>query len=145
MAERFNVIAGLSDHSMSMSVPVASVAMGAYMIEKHFILDRSMGGVDAPFSMEPNEFKQMVVAIREVEKALGGVCYELAEMSRKNRQFARSLFVVKDIKASDSITEENVRSIRPGHELSPGCLKDVLGRTVAKDIKRGTPLSWDIF
>ncbi len=144
MRETFKLPVGLSDHTLGISVPVASVALGAVMIEKHFILDRSLGGPDSAFSLEPQEFKAMVQAVREVEKALGEVSYDLTERQRKSREFARSLFVVEDVKKGEVFTEKNVRSIRPGYGLHPKYLKDVLGRKAKRDIPRGTPLSWDL-
>lgn len=144
MIETFKTIVGLSDHTLGISVPIAAVALGAKIIEKHFTLSRAMGGPDAAFSLEPEEFKQMVKSIREVEKALGDVSYELSEKIKKSREFSRSLFVVKDIKKGDIFTEENVRSIRPGFGLHPKYYKDVLGKKATKDIKKGTPLNWDL-
>lgn len=136
---RFNVIVGLSDHTLGGEVSTAAVAVGAKIIEKHFILDRTMGGPDSEFSMEPNEFKQMVDSIRNVEKALGEVSYDLSDKMKANREFSRSLFVVNDMKKGDVITEENVRSIRPGFGLRPKYLKEILGKKVNKDLKKGTP------
>ena len=144
LAETFETIVGLSDHTLTISVPIASVALGACIIEKHFTLNRSSGGADAAFSLEPDEFKAMVKAIREVEKALGEVSYELTEKMKKSRQHSRSLFVVKNMKAEEIFTEENIRSIRPGYGLPPKYLKDILGKKAKKDIKRGTPLSWEL-
>jgi len=144
MAEKFKIVIGLSDHTLGISVPVASVALGAKIIEKHFTLSRSLGGPDAAFSLEPEEFKAMVKAVREVEKALGGICYELTEKMKKNRQFSRSLFVIKDMKTGEVFTEKNVRSIRPGYGLHPRYLKKILGRRATQDIKRGTPLKWSL-
>ncbi|HHY79215.1 MAG TPA: pseudaminic acid synthase [Thermoanaerobacter sp.] len=144
MIETFKTIVGLSDHTLGISVPVAAVALGAKIIEKHFTLSRGMGGPDAAFSLEPEEFKQMVRSVREVEKALGDVSYELSEKTKKSREFSRSLFVVKDIKKGDVFTEENVRSIRPGFGLHPKYYKDVLGKKATKDIKKGTPLNWNL-
>lgn len=144
MKETFNLSVGLSDHTPGISVPVASVALGAVMIEKHFILDRSLGGPDAAFSLEPSEFKAMVKAVREVEKALGEIKYELTEKQIKSREFSRSLFVVEDMRKGEIFTEKNVRSIRPGYGLHPKYLKEVLGKKARKDIERGTPLSWDL-
>jgi pseudaminic acid synthase len=144
MAEKFETVVGLSDHTLGISVPVASVALGAKIIEKHFILDKKLGGPDATFSLEPEEFKAMVKAVRGVEKALGAISYELTEKVKKSREFARSLFVVKDIKVGEVFTEENVKSIRPGFGLHPKYFKDILGKRAAMDIKRGTPLSWDM-
>lgn len=144
MIETFKTIVGLSDHTLGISVPIAAVALGAKIIEKHFTLSRAMGGPDAAFSLEPEEFKQMVKSIREVEKALGDVSYELSEKIKKSREFSRSLFVVKDIKKGDIFTKENVHSIRPGFGLHPKYYKDVLGKKATKDIKKGTPLNWDL-
>jgi len=144
MAEKFGTVVGISDHTLGISVPIASVALGAKIIEKHFILDRKLGGPDAAFSLEPAEFAQMVRAVREVETALGTVTYELSEKVRQSRVFARSLFAVKDIRAGEPFTEENVRSIRPGYGLAPKHLSRVLGRKAKSDIKRGTPLNWDL-
>jgi len=143
LAETFRVISGLSDHTEGIAVPAGAVALGAKVIEKHFTLDRSLGGPDAKFSLEPDEFAEMVKAVRNIEKALGQISYELTEKMKKGREFSRSLFVVKDIRAGDIFTEENVKSIRPGMGLSPKYLKKVLGRKSRKDIKRGTPLNWD--
>jgi pseudaminic acid synthase len=144
MAETFGCIVGLSDHTLGISVPIASVALGAKIIEKHFILDKKLGGPDAEFSLESEEFKEMVKAVREVEKALGKVSYELSEKIKRSREFARSLFVVKDMKAGEFFTEENVKSIRPGYGLPPKYLKDILGKKARKDIKKGTLLSWEL-
>jgi len=141
MAKRFKCLVGLSDHTLGISVPIASVAMGAKIIEKHFILDKKLGGPDAVFSVEPEEFKQMVKSVREVEKALGGVSYKLTEKMRKSRELSRSLFVVKDIKKGENLTEDNVKSIRPGYGLHPVYLSKILGKKAKKNIKRGTPLS----
>jgi len=137
---KFGVVVGLSDHTLGGEVSTAAVALGAKIIEKHFILDRNMGGPDCKFSMEPNEFKQMVDSIRNIEKALGTVSYELSDKMKSNREFSRSLFVVKDMDEGDIITEDNVRSIRPGFGLHPKYLKEILGKKVKKDLKKGTPL-----
>jgi len=141
MKERFGTIVGLSDHTVGSITSVAAVALGARIIEKHFILDRNIGGLDASFSMEPSEFKKMVDSIREVEKSLGKVTYDLTDKVKKNRQFSRSLFAVKDIKKGEIFTEENIRSIRPGYGLSPKYLKEILGKISNCDIKYGTPLT----
>lgn len=142
MAKRFKAVIGLSDHSMGDEAAIASVALGAKIIEKHFILDRKIGGPDSGFSMEPQEFKQMVEAIRNTEKALGQVTYKLSEKSKKSREFSRSLFVVEDINQGEILTEKNVRSIRPGYGLPPKYLKKILGKQVKKDLAKGTPLDW---
>ena len=142
--ETFNQVVGLSDHTLGNSVAVASIALGANIIEKHFILDRSMGGPDSEFSMEPGEFKVMVDSVREVEKALGKVTYELTEKAAISRDFKRSLFVVEDVKQGELFTMDNVKSIRPGFGLHRKYLNCILGRTVKQTITRGTPLSWDL-
>lgn len=144
LAETFGTLAGLSDHTLGISVPIAAVALGAVMVEKHLTLDRSLGGPDAAFSLEPDEFAQMVKSVREVEKALGRVSYELTESQKKGKVFARSLFVVEDVKKGEKFTEKNVRSIRPGYGLHPRHLKDVLGRKATRYIEAGTPLSWEL-
>lgn len=144
LAEVFGTLIGLSDHTMGISVPIAAVVLGAVMIEKHFTLDRSLGGPDAAFSLEPEEFAQMVKSIREVEKAMGNGTYELTDSQKKGRVFARSLFVVKDVKKGERFTEENVRSIRPGYGLPPKYLRYVLGKRASKDVEAGTPLSWEL-
>lgn len=144
LAEAFGVPVGLSDHTLGIEVPIAAVALGACIVEKHFTLSRDIPGPDSAFSLEPHEFKAMVEAIRKVEKALGRVHYGPEEHEAKSRVFRRSLFVVKDVKAGEEFTEENVRSIRPGYGLPPKFLKDVLGRRAACDIKRGTPLDWSL-
>lgn len=144
MADAFNVVAGLSDHTMGHDVAVASIALGAKIIEKHLTLARADGGPDAEFSMEPQEFKEMVDGIRNVEKALGRVTYDLTAKGRKNREFSRSLFIVEDIPAGGIITEKNVKSIRPGFGIHPMYLNEVLGRTVSAGAAKGTPLSWEL-
>lgn len=144
LAETFGLPVGLSDHTLDITVPSAAVALGACIIEKHFTLSRSTPSPDSAFSLEPHEFKDMVEAIRTTEKALGEVRYGVSEQDATSRVFRRSLFVVKDIKAGDVFSEENVRSIRPGHGLPPKYLKDVLGCRAIKDVKRGTPLGWNL-
>lgn len=136
-AERFGVIAGLSDHTMGATVPVVATCFGAKIIEKHLILDRSIGGPDASFSMNEQEFADMVKAVREAEKAIGVVDYNLTEKQQKGRDFCRSLYVVKDIKDGDVITEENLRSIRPGFGMHPKELKNWLGKTAPKSFEKG--------
>lgn len=144
MKERFGVRVGLSDHSMGHIVATTAVALGAEMVEKHFILDRRLGGPDAAFSMEPDEFKDMITAIRSVEKSLGKVDYSLSERTLQNRHFAKSLFVVEDVKEGDVLTEENVKAIRPFNGLLPVHLKEVLGKKFVTSVERGTPLSLDL-
>ena len=144
MAQAFQCPVGLSDHTMGSAVAIAAVSLGACVIEKHFTLSRADGGPDGAFSMEPHEFKQMVNDIRVAEKALGKVSYELTEKEKLSKVFRRSLFVVKDIKAGEKFTEENVRSIRPGHGLHTRFLCEILGRHAKKTIVRGTPLNWDL-
>lgn len=143
LKSRFNVMVGLSDHTMGNTVPVVATALGGKVIEKHFILDKSIGGPDAEFSLDPKEFASLVADVRNAELALGKVSYEVPEKVQKNRKFARSLFVVEDIKAGEAITEKNVRSIRPGYGLHPKYYKQIIGKPVTKDIERGTPLSLD--
>jgi pseudaminic acid synthase len=144
MMETFNKVIGLSDHTLGISVPIAAVSLGACMVEKHFILSRNLGGPDAAFSLDPQEFSSMVKSIREVEKALGKVSYDLAKQTLKNREFCRSLFVVKDVKAGETLTLEKVRSIRPSYGLEPKYLNSILGQKARQDIKRGTPLTWQL-
>ena len=144
MKETFGLEVGLSDHTMGASAAIAAVALGATVIEKHFILDRSQGGPDSSFSMEPAEFKEMVKSIREVEKALGIISYELTEKAAGSKIFARSLFVVEDVKAGEIITDKNIRSIRPGYGLPPKHINQILGKHFTHDVKRGTPLDWDL-
>lgn len=141
MIERFapqGVKIGLSDHSMSLIPPVAAVSLGARVIEKHFTLDRALGGADCGFSLNPQEFAEMVQAVRETEKALGGVSYQVNE---RNRKFARSLYVVKDIRKGETISPENVRSIRPSNGLHPRYYDAVMGRKAKQDLPFGTPMS----
>lgn len=145
LRDTFNVNVGLSDHTMGNSVAIAAVALGAKIIEKHFILDRKLGGPDSSFSMEPAEFRQMVDSIRDVEKALGKVNYEITPKVEKSRVFARSLFIVQDVKEGETITEENVRSIRPGYGLHPKYYKELIGKKFRKEYEKGTPLSWEQF
>lgn len=144
LAETFGVVPGLSDHTLGHAVAVAAVVLGGKVVEKHFTLDRSRGGPDAGFSMEPAEFASMVRAIREAECALGEVSYGVTRSQQPSLVFRRSLFVVRDVKAGEEATPENVRIIRPGHGLAPRYLDDVLGRRFRKDCPRGTPLTWDL-
>lgn len=143
MAEVFHVPVGLSDHSMGSVGAIAAVALGAKVIEKHFCLDRAIENPDSSFSMNPEEFAQMVKDIRQTEKAIGRVSYGMTKQEESNMVFRRSIFCVKDIKKGEVLTEENVRVIRPGYGMKPKYYPEVLGRTALHDIKRGTPLSFD--
>ena len=142
LRELFGCEVGLSDHTMGIGVSVASVALGAAVIEKHFTLNRADGGVDSTFSMEPAEMAQLVVETERAWQALGQVSYGPTEAEKKSIQFRRSLYVVQDIKAGDVLTRENVRAIRPGLGLPTKYLEQVLGKTVKQNMKRGTALSW---
>ncbi|MHA2142698.1 MAG: pseudaminic acid synthase [Candidatus Thorarchaeota archaeon] len=144
LSSRFNVLVGLSDHTLEISVPVAAVALGACLVEKHLTTSRDLGGPDADFSLEPNEFETMVNTIREVEEALGNISYTLTDRMKRSREFSRSLFVTQDVQKGETFTSENVRSVRPGYGLPPKHLKKILGRRAKKAIKRGTPLVWDL-
>jgi pseudaminic acid synthase len=144
LARQFQVPAGLSDHSMEIAVPVAAVALGACIIEKHLILSRSEGGPDSAFSLEPHEFKAMVEALRFTEKALGRIHFGATKTEEASRVFRRSLFVVADMKSGEAFTPHNVRSIRPGYGLHTRHLPEVLGRCAACDIEKGTPLQWSL-
>jgi pseudaminic acid synthase len=142
LARRFGCPVGLSDHTMGIAVPVAAVALGACIIEKHLCLRRADGGPDAAFSLEPSEFKAMVEAVRVAEKALGTAHFGAGPRDANSRKYRRSLFVVEDIKKDELFTKQNVRSIRPADGLHPRHLNHVLGKRAACDVKRGTPLSW---
>jgi len=144
LARRFNCPAGLSDHTMGIAVPVAAVALGACIIEKHLCLSRADGGPDSAFSLEPEEFKAMVDAVRTAEKALGSPQFAPGKREANSLKFRRSLFVVENVKRGDLFTEQNVRSIRPTDGLHPRHLNEVLGQRAARDIARGTPLSWEL-
>lgn len=144
LGRAFGVPVGLSDHTLSTAVPVAGVALGACIVEKHFTLSRSAPGPDNAFSLEPDEFKAMVEAVGSAEKALGSVHYGANEHESQSLIFRRSLFVVQDMKSGEIFTAANIRSIRPGHGLHPRYLENVLGRHAARDIKRGTPLTWEL-
>lgn len=144
LAERFDVVVGLSDHTPGSTVPVAAVALGAALIEKHVTLRRADGGPDAAFSLEPNELADLVKGCLTAWAALGRVSYEQKPSERVNAVFRRSLYVVADVQAGEVLTEKTVRSIRPGLGLPPKHLKEILGRRAAKPCKRGTPLSWDL-
>jgi len=143
LAKRFNVISGLSDHTIGSTVPIVATALGAKIIEKHFIIDRTIGGPDASFSMNEEEFTKMVKAIREAENAIGKVDYKLTEKQKKGRNFSRSLYVVEDIKKGEIITDKNVRSIRPGFGLHPKFLSKIIRKKFKKNIQKGTRMSLD--
>lgn len=134
MKERFGVKVGVSDHSMTNAIPMTAVALGATVVEKHFILDRSLGGIDSTFSLNPEEFASMVRAVREVEKSLGQVTYEVTNADKGRR---RSLYIAADVKAGDIVTDENVRSVRPGFGLHPKYLNDVIGKKFVNDFNKG--------
>ncbi len=144
LKDKYDCVVGLSDHTLGGTIPVGSIALGAKMIEKHLTLNRSAGGVDDAFSMEPAEFAQMVKEVRIMEEALGSYEYKLTDKQIKERSLSRSLFVVKDIKKGETITEENVRSIRPGNGMHTKHYEEVLGRKASQDIEKGTPLSWEL-
>lgn len=141
LAEKYNVISGLSDHTMGNTVPIVATCFGAKIIEKHFILDRSIGGPDASFSMDEAEFCAMVKAVREAEAAIGVVDYSLTEKQKKGRDFCRSLYVVEDIQEGELITEQNIRSIRPGFGLHPKLYKEVIGTIAKINFTKGDRLS----
>jgi len=139
--KRFDVKVGLSDHTMGIEGPVVATALGATVIEKHFILDKSIGGPDAHFSLDEKEFTEMVKAVRKAEEMMGKVDYEMTEKKKKSRQFSRSLFVCENVKKGDTITKENIRSIRPGYGLHPKYYDEILGKTFSEDVQRGEPLN----
>lgn len=143
MKERFNVDIGLSDHTPGNIVPIVAASLGARVIEKHFILDKSIGGPDADFSLDAEEFSSMVKAVRDTEKALGKVTYELSKKVENNKKFGRSLFAVKNIKKGELLTEENVKSIRPGYGLHPKFYDEIIGEVAKSDLKRGNPITID--
>ncbi|EJF06905.1 pseudaminic acid synthase [Thiovulum sp. ES] len=137
LKETFGVTVGLSDHTLGISVPVGAVALGAKIVEKHFIADRKIGGPDSAFSLDPKQFKNMIDSVREIEKALGKVSYKLTPKIEKSRGFSRSLYVAKDIKEGEIFTEENLRSVRPGYGLHPKYLKDFLGKKATRNYEFG--------
>jgi len=145
IVKRFGVKSGLSDHTMGVEGPMIAVALGAKVIEKHFILDKLIGGADAHFSLDETEFKQMVDAVRLTEKFMGKVDYEMTEKKKKSREFSRSLFVVQDVKEGDILTKENIRSIRPGIGLHPKFYHKILGKKFSSKIEKGSPLKLEHF
>jgi N-acetylneuraminate synthase len=145
MRELFRCEAGLSDHTMGIGVAIASVALGAVVIEKHFTLSRADGGVDAAFSMEPGEMAELVEESKKAWQSLGQVSYEASEQEKKSLKSRRSLYITADMKEGERVTERNMRSIRPGFGLPPKYYDVIIGKKVSRDLKRGTPVSWDIF
>ena len=129
---------------MGIEGPVVATALGATVIEKHFILDKSIGGADAHFSLDENEFSAMVKAVRIAEQMMGKVDYEMTEKKKKSREFSRSLFIVKDVKAGDKISNENIRSIRPGFGMHPRHLSEIMGTKFKQDFEKGMPMNWDL-
>jgi pseudaminic acid synthase len=143
LAKRFNVLSGLSDHTLGATSATIATALGARILEKHFILDKSIGGPDASFSMDEHEFASMVKQIREVERAMGNFDYSLTSKQLKSREHSRSLFVVADIEEGEVFDLNNIKSIRPGNGLHPKYLNQIIGRKAAVSLQRGTPLSMD--
>jgi len=141
LTQTFGVISGFSDHTIGSTAPIAAVTLGAKVIEKHFILDKSIGGPDADFSMNKEEFRKMVKAIRDTEKLIGKVDYSMNEKKKKSRQFSRSLYVAKDIKKGEIFTEENIRSVRPGYGMHPKYLNKTLGEKAKKEYSFGNRLN----
>jgi pseudaminic acid synthase len=140
----FNCLVGLSDHTEGSIVALGAVSLGAKIVEKHFILDRKMGGPDSSFSMEPNEFKEMVQGIRNIESALGNVSYELTVNVSESKKFGRSLFVTQDVKKGDLVSSENIKSVRPANGMHTKFYNEVLGSFFTKDVEKATPLSFEI-
>lgn len=143
MGQTFGCTVGLSDHSLGSAVSIAAAALGAKVIEKHFTLSRADGGADSDFSMEPEEFYNMIQAIRNVRKALGHVTYELTERQKRSKERSRSLYVVEDMKKGEVFTDKNIRSIRPGYGMHTKYYDHILGKHAKEDLKKGTPLVWD--
>ncbi|MBS0264662.1 MAG: pseudaminic acid synthase [Planctomycetes bacterium] len=144
LSDAFDVPVGLSDHTLGNAATIAAVALGATIIERHFTMSRDVPGPDSAFSLEPHEFRDMVHAVRDVERALGRVQYEPSPREMSSRIFRRSLFVVQDVAAGELLSSENVRSIRPGHGLAPKYLPIVLGRRAVRNLQRGEPLAWNM-
>ena len=143
MAETFNCVVGLSDHSMGDAVDVAGITLGARVVEKHLTLRRADGGPDSVFSMEPEEYKKMVENIKNVEKALGKITYELTDKQKNSKGRARSLYVVSDVKKGEIFSKENVKSIRPGYGLHTKYWNDILGKKAKCDLQKGTAMKWN--
>jgi N-acetylneuraminate synthase len=145
MARAFGCEAGLSDHTMGIAVPVAAVALGASVIEKHLCMSRAEPGPDSAFSLEPDEFRTMVDAIRIAEKAVGAVTYERTEKEKSGLAFRRSLFFIRDMQPGEIVDLDSVKVVRPGQGLAPVHLEAILGRPLRRSVTRGTPVSWDVF
>ncbi|WP_103069040.1 pseudaminic acid synthase [Aquimarina sediminis] len=144
LAETFDVIPGLSDHTLGTVVPTVSVALGAKVIEKHFIMDKSIGGADAAFSLDVSEFTEMVTSVRNAEKAIGKVSYNIGgKASNLSKLASRSLFIVKDVEKGEVLTEDNVKSIRPGNGIHPKYYNEILGKKFSDSFEKGTPVSWE--
>ena len=144
LKEKFGVKAGLSDHTLGIEAPIVAVALGAEVIEKHFILNKDVGGPDAHFSLDEKEFTEMVNGVRKAEKLIGKVDYKMTEKNKRSREFSRSLFVAENVKKDDIITEENIRSVRPAYGMHPKFYDEVIGKKFNKDVEKGIPLSWDL-
>lgn len=144
LAKRFGVVSGLSDHTFGSAVAVASVALGGCVVEKHFTLARADGGPDSAFSLEPDEFKTLVTDCKRAWKALGQPTYDLQGCEGGSVEYRRSVYVVEDVAAGETLTKANIRSIRPGHGLAPRHLPELLGKTATRDLKRGEPTDWDM-
>ena len=140
LANTFDVISGFSDHTLGITAPIVATTLGAKVIEKHFILDKSIGGADADFSLDKKEFEQMIKAVRDTEKLIGKVDYTLTEKKKKSRQFSRSIYASKDIKKGEKFTEDNIRSVRPGYGLHPKYLNNILTKESKLDYEFGTPI-----
>lgn len=144
MAQLFDCEVGLSDHTMGIGAPLAAIALGARVIEKHFTLNRAEGGVDSAFSLEPDELRSLVIESKRAFEALGKISYDFTEAERKSLQFKRSIYVTKNMKSGDLFSQENTRIIRPGGGLHPRFLADVIGKSATEDIDAGTPLTWEL-
>jgi pseudaminic acid synthase len=144
MAKDFDVLTGLSDHTLGATAPVVAVCLGAKVIEKHFILDKSIGGPDSSFSLDKEEFTEMVKSVRLAEKAMGNISYEPTEKSKQGRNFSRSLYFVKNLQEGEVISEESIRSVRPGFGMHPKHFHDVIGKTVSKSVEIGDRVDWNV-
>ncbi len=144
LKKQFNVEVGLSDHTEGIIAPIVATALGARIIEKHFIMNKEIGGPDASFSLDEKEFGEMVEAVRKAESVYGEVSYELTEKVKLNRKFSRSLFIVKDVNEGEVFTLENVKSIRPNYGIEPKFISDIIGKKANSDITKGTPFTWDL-